>query len=295
MNLDYLSSIVTNDLKEVSKKNNLTLMIGISPSKGARSPMLWNSCGNKESEMICLDIPNERNLELLYQFIIKEPSIKGGAVTAPYKSKWFELCENSTEFAKYVASCNSFYRSDSGGFICDNTDGKGFLKSLKNLNYNYDIKRYIVLGAGGVGKAIASSLALEHGKNSEIIWLSRDKSKFKKFNGVKNFSYDEYSLKDNNIETSIINCTSLGDYTNPENSIIDSEKKAREIIDNYKIRSLFDCIHTPLETNLIKYVKNKCDTSNGIDMNLFQAVYGYNNVHNDTFENTLSYMKKDGE
>ena len=134
MNLEYLSKIVTNNIGDVSIKDNLTLMIGIEPSKGARSPKLWNACGDNSSRMICVDIPNEAKLIDLFNYIENDDLFIGGAVTAPYKSKWFDLCKHSTEYANSISACNSFYRSEDGKFVCDNTDGKGFLKSLKYLN-----------------------------------------------------------------------------------------------------------------------------------------------------------------
>ncbi len=292
MNLDYLSNFVTNDLSSFSNNIKYSLMIGLEPSKGARSPKLWNACGDNSSNMICVDIPNEAKLIDLFNYIENESIFIGGAVTAPYKSKWFDLCKHSTEYANSISACNSFYRSEDGKFVCDNTDGKGFLKSLSNLNNSKKIERFLIFGAGGVGKAVASTLSIEFNNVSEIIWLSRNLQNMIPLKGVENSTYDKYKLQNNNSGTCLINCTSLGDYTNPQNSIVDSESIALKIIENYKIESFFDCIHTPPKTKLIKLLESQCKTSNGIDMNIFQAVYGYNNVHHDSFENILSTMKK---
>ena len=73
----------------VNKKLNYCCIIGLNPSKGARSPKLWNECFNKlniKCTFYPFDVENN-NLEKLVNWLKKDPFFIGGAVTTPYKEK----------------------------------------------------------------------------------------------------------------------------------------------------------------------------------------------------------------
>ena len=61
-----------------------------------------------------------------------------------------------------------------------------------------------------------------------------------------------------------------------------------------KNAKVFDIIYDPKETLLLKIAKkNKLQTLNGLDMNLFQAVLAFNYVNKKRSKNllTLKYMR----
>ena len=64
-------------------------ILGINPSKGARSPILWNRVFKKlkiNSKMICIDIEPKLFNQKVNQ-LFKDKNFKGGAITNPYKEK----------------------------------------------------------------------------------------------------------------------------------------------------------------------------------------------------------------
>ena len=86
-------------------------IIGKNPSKGARSPKLWNkvfSYYNHPIKMIPLDV-EEKNLENIIQKLELDDNFIGGAITNPYKELVLKYINNncSDEAAK-IGAINYF-------------------------------------------------------------------------------------------------------------------------------------------------------------------------------------------
>ena len=85
-----LNSIIENEIKE-PKLDFYSVIIGTNPSKGARSPKLWNKVyefEKKKIQMLPLDV-TEENLEKLFNYLKQDRQCLGGAVAVPYKEKIF--------------------------------------------------------------------------------------------------------------------------------------------------------------------------------------------------------------
>lgn len=89
-----LSKIVENKLpKSLLKRDFFTAIIGTSPSKGARSPILWNSCYKKfklDAEMVPMDV-DLKNLGNLVALLKEIDSFQGGSCAVPHKEQIFKL------------------------------------------------------------------------------------------------------------------------------------------------------------------------------------------------------------
>lgn len=276
-----LQQYTTNDLSDFDFATNYSVMIGINPSKGAKSPKLWNHVLKDNSKMICLDIPNVEKLKKAFTVLENDKFCLGGAITAPYKTNVYEMCKFKCAIAEKTLSTNNIYKNDDGNFKADNTDGIGFIKSLKEEINISNLKNFLILGNGGVGRLVSSSLRDKIKEDQMIYTLTRtlDKKGIDDTNDV--LSYREMLLKlshISNLPTIMINCTSVGDYTNPDTSLIDEVPELKAIVKNLNIEFFFDCIHTPETTKLAKIFKNRV---NGKKMNLYQAVHGFANVYKD--------------
>ena len=115
--------------------NQYYAILGINPSKGAKSPKLWNKVFKKlkiKSKMICIDIkPTQFNQKI--NFLFKDKNFKGGAITNPYKEKIFKKLkkENIEKSAINCKSLNLIVRKGLK-FKGFNTDGEAALNFLKN-------------------------------------------------------------------------------------------------------------------------------------------------------------------
>jgi shikimate dehydrogenase len=76
----------------------------------------------------------------------------------PHKVAVIELLDELAESARLIGAVNCAVRSD-GRWIGENTDGQGFLGSLRTLT-EPEQQRVLILGAGGAARAIAVELAL---------------------------------------------------------------------------------------------------------------------------------------
>jgi shikimate dehydrogenase len=76
----------------------------------------------------------------------------------PHKVAVIELLDELAESARLIGAVNCAVRSD-GRWIGENTDGQGFLSSLRTLT-EPEGQRVLILGAGGAARAIAVELAL---------------------------------------------------------------------------------------------------------------------------------------
>jgi shikimate dehydrogenase len=83
---------------------------------------------------------------------------RGGNFTIPHKVAVIPLLDGLSEAAELMGAVNCVNRVGDG-LIGENTDGKGFVQSLRELTDPRD-KRVVVLGAGGAARAIAVELGL---------------------------------------------------------------------------------------------------------------------------------------
>ena len=77
----------------------------------------------------------------------------------PHKVAVIEHLDGLGESAQLIGAVNCVVRDSDGRFIGQNTDGKGFLRSLEEITPVAG-KRALIFGAGGAARAIAVELAL---------------------------------------------------------------------------------------------------------------------------------------
>jgi len=140
------------------------LMIGLTPSLGAKSPGIWNHfllSSGLQARMYPVDIPSVHSLHMLLSVIDNDPSFIGGAVAAPYKREVFlsPHVHVNDRGALSSSSVNCIYRNSQGRLCGCNTDGIAFIQSLHQLiSPTTDIKSVLIYGLGATGRAIAANM-----------------------------------------------------------------------------------------------------------------------------------------
>jgi len=86
-------------------------------------------------------------------------NIRGALITMPHKVSVVGLLARVTPTVKIAGSCNAVRRAADGSLEGDMFDGEGFVRGLKRKGFVPEGKRALVVGSGGVGSAIAASLA----------------------------------------------------------------------------------------------------------------------------------------
>lgn len=92
----------------------------------------------------------------------------------PHKVAVIEHLDGLGESARLIDAVNCVVRDADGRFIGENTDGKGFLRSLEEVTPAAG-KRVAIFGAGGAARAIAVELALAGTEELIIVNRSRDR------------------------------------------------------------------------------------------------------------------------
>jgi len=86
-------------------------------------------------------------------------NLHGALITMPHKVTTAGLVDELTTTAKIAGSCNAILRRADGSLLGDMFDGAGFVRGLERKGKSIAGARALVIGSGGVGSAIAASLA----------------------------------------------------------------------------------------------------------------------------------------
>lgn len=86
-------------------------------------------------------------------------NIRGALITMPHKVSVVELLDEVSPTVRVAGSCNAVKRAADGRLVGDMFDGEGFVRGLRAKGLALTGARALVVGCGGVGSAIAASLA----------------------------------------------------------------------------------------------------------------------------------------
>ena len=97
----------------------------------------------------------------------KAMGFRGFNCTIPHKVKVIEYLDGLGESASLMGAVNCVVRRD-GQWIGENTDGKGFVESLRELT-DPSGKNVVIFGAGGAARAIGVEVALAGASKITIV------------------------------------------------------------------------------------------------------------------------------
>lgn len=87
-------------------------------------------------------------------------NMRGVNLTMPHKVNVLKYMDELSPAAKVIGAVNTVIIREDGRMIGENTDGKGFVQSLKDEEIALAGKTIAILGAGGAAKAIGVECAL---------------------------------------------------------------------------------------------------------------------------------------
>ena len=154
------------------------VIVGSTPSRGARSPLLWNAAFDHlgiAGRMLPVDIDAE-GLPALLAALDADPDVIGGAVTMPFKSAVMPHLVSMSQVATDAAAVNCLGRSAPGrpGLHGENTDGIAALRSVERVVGDVTGARVLLLGTGGAGSAVAAAFAAALGPAGALVVANRD-------------------------------------------------------------------------------------------------------------------------
>ncbi len=104
---------------------------------------------------------------------LKAFNMRGINTTIPHKEKVIKYLDKLSPAAELIGAVNMIINDD-GVLYGENTDGKGYMKSLTDDGYSVKGKNVFVLGAGGASRAICTECALSGAKHITVANIVRE-------------------------------------------------------------------------------------------------------------------------
>ena len=89
-------------------------------------------------------------------------NMRGALVTMPHKVTTVGLLDRVSVAVEVAGSCNAILRRPDGSLDGDLFDGVGFTRAARRKGFEFAGADCLVVGAGGVGSAIAAAIAAEN-------------------------------------------------------------------------------------------------------------------------------------
>lgn len=195
-------------------------------------------------------------------------------ITVPHKEKVIPFLDELTDDARLIGAVNTVEVRD-GRLIGHNTDGKGFLRSLREeTGLRPKGKTFLMVGSGGASRAVCFSLALA-GAGTIVLH---------DIDAVKAQKLGRDLRTGTAARVTVVNAESLGQYAPGADCIINATplglKKAdplpipRELV--RKGHLVCDLVYNPTKTRLLAMARSRgAETLSGIGMLLYQGVIAF--------------------
>jgi len=200
--------------------------------------------------------------------------VRGLNITVPHKERVIAHLHELSQEAQLIKAVNTI-EIKGGKLIGHNTDGRGFLRSLKeDARFNPKGKTFLFIGSGGAARAVAFSLALAGAKKIVLRDIDSKRAEALARDIRKGTGVDTKSISDTMLALHaraadcIINATPLG------LKMTDALPIHKEHIQ--KKHLVCDLVYNPVETRLLKEAKIRgAGRLSGIGMLLYQGVIAF--------------------
>lgn len=269
------------DNRQITGHTKLTGLLG-SPVAHSISPMMHNESFRLlglDYVYLCFDV-DDKNLETVVNGL-RYMDVKGFNCTMPVKNRMAELADELSPAAKMIGAVNTV-QNENGKLIGHNTDGIGYMQSVKDAGFDITGKTMTLLGAGGAASSIFVQAALDGVSNIHVFSIKdkfweRAERMVDMVNANTNCSATLYELGNDSVlgasiaQSDILtNATSVGMAPNTNNCIINDKHMLRENL------IVSDVIYNPMETKLLQMAKEQgCPTFNGLYMLLYQGAEAF--------------------
>ena len=266
----------------ITGHTKLTGLLG-SPVDHSISPLMHNEAFHLLSldyAYLCFDVTENTLPDAVKG--LKACGIRGFNLTMPCKNRIVELLDELSPSARLIGAVNTVV-NENGRLIGHNTDGVGYMRSVKDAGHDIIGKTMTLMGAGGAATAICAQAALD-GVSSIHVFARRTSRFWDRTQALADTIYrtlpcrvlldeneDLNALKNAVSESAIlVNATSVGMAPNTEASIItDTSLFHPELI-------VSDVIYNPRKTRLLQEAeKAGCPVFNGMYMLLYQGAEAF--------------------
>lgn len=204
-------------------------------------------------------------------------NLLGCNVTVPYKSAVLPYLKEIDSMAEKIGAVNTLVRTD-GGFKGYNTDMPGLYRAMCGDGVKLEGEKVLILGAGGVARAVAMLLA-EKGAAKAVIFnrtVEKAARVAEEVNGIAGRSFAEarelsdYGSLPAGERYLCIQATNVGMFPRTEEAVIEDAAFYQRIHTGY------DLIFNPAKTKFMELTEAAGGRAfNGLKMLLWQGVIAY--------------------
>ena len=144
----------------LSGKTTLIAHIGF-PTTAFKAPLIYNPWFDSkgiDAMVVPMSVKAE-DYPVSLREIFKMDNVHGALVTMPHKVTTARLVDEVSTTAKIAGACNAILKRPDGSLLGDMFDGSGFVRGIQRNGFKCEGAKVLLVGAGGVGSAIAASLA----------------------------------------------------------------------------------------------------------------------------------------
>jgi shikimate dehydrogenase len=131
------------------------------PTHAFKAPMIYNPWFEKAG-VNAIVVPmgcQAQDFETFLPSVFKLTNIRGALITMPHKVTTVGLLDEVLPTAAIAGACNAVRRTANGKLQGEMFDGEGFVRGVLRKGLKLQGAKALVVGSGGVGCAIAASLA----------------------------------------------------------------------------------------------------------------------------------------
>ena len=203
-------------------------------------------------------------------------NIAGVNVTIPHKQEVIPFLDELSEEAELIGAVNTIVNQN-GTLTGHNTDGRGFIRSLKEeTDFKAAKGKALLIGAGGAARAIAFQLALEG--IEELVVSDLDSAKAENLSDEidKNLDLEVRAVEQEEVDDLIaeldllVDATPVGMHPHVDvDPVVSAEVMHDELI-------VYDVVYNPRETVLLQAAQEAgAQAVSGLGMLLYQGVIAF--------------------
>jgi len=147
----------------MKEQNYLDCLVGVFGHPAAENPGVviqeaaFRDMGLDLWRFLTIDVDPDRLEDAIKG--LKAFKMRGINCTIPHKINVLRYLDELSESARLIGAVNMIVNTD-GYLFGENTDGKGFMESLRDNGVDPTGKKIVILGAGGAARAISVELSL---------------------------------------------------------------------------------------------------------------------------------------
>lgn len=261
------------DVKNIDAQTELFGVIA-DPVAHSYSPIIHNAAFSAEklnARYLPLRVPKDD----LHQFMnhAEKVGIKGVSITIPHKERSLDYCTQAESSANGIGAINTmiFHDDERLGY---NTDYRAAMDCIIEILGNKQQPKEnvlqgitaMVLGAGGVSRAIAWGLKQRH---ADVVVTSRTEERARHLASDIGCRVVPWEDRHNQKVQLLVNGTPVGMHPD-----VDASPFNASALNQFMV--VFDTVYNPENTLLIKHAKQaQCRIITGIDMFVRQAAYQF--------------------